>query len=85
MAAAKAGCSEEFILERKALLFLSIKRGPIQMVGCAAHHRDARSKKLLLIWGMGAGLPNAHPPDSKGLFGSFSVTAQVPYLDLVKL
>jgi len=30
-----------------------------------------RTKKLLLLWGMGAGGDNAHAPESKNFFASF--------------
>jgi hypothetical protein len=32
-----------------------------------------RTKKLLVIWGMGAGDDNAHAPESKNFFASFFI------------
>jgi hypothetical protein len=39
-----------------------------------------RTKKLLLLWGMGAGRDNAHGPASKSLFASFSSEKEVLFL-----
>jgi hypothetical protein len=38
------------------------------------------AQKLLFIWAMGAISPTPMAQINKSLFGSFSVTAQVPFL-----
>jgi hypothetical protein len=40
-------------------------------------HRDARTKKLFLIWAMDFGGTSAHGPESKSLFASFSSEKEV--------
>jgi hypothetical protein len=36
-----------------------------------------RTKKLLLIWAMGAGAATAHAPESKNFFASFFIKKEV--------